>query len=224
MKKSLAILTLLLSTCVLGLSENTTKASANINSDKYKSHGMIVNNYGAHTSIKKAKIMTPVYGSRNVFNHSHISYFIYTKNRYYRGIWKSAIKLWNKSPYIHLKESYKENTSNIILGTAKNSPNHSNFIGLTEPYVGNDSKIFSESKVFTNVAKTYKYSRQSTVLVATHELGHDLGLAHSPLHNSVMYYKTRFNSPTKADYKAIKYLYKNKPAYAQTITHTDRLF
>lgn len=224
MKKSSSVLLLFASTLTLSLFTTQESVSADTKLDTYTSHGMVLNNYGAHTSRKRAKKMTPVYGNYNVFNHSHLTYFIYTKNKYYRGIWKSAVKLLDKSPYIKLTATRNRDTANLVLGNQKYAPNHSNFLGLTRRDIQNNYQTFAESQVYTNVAKSYHYSRAETVLASAHELGHGLGLAHSPLKTSLMYYKVRDNKPTKPDYNAIKYLYKNKPANGIIIHHMSSLF
>ena len=143
-----------------------------------------------------------------------ITYKIASGSSYYKSVWKSAVKVWNRSGAVHLVAT--SGKADITLSNS-NSPMGKNdsTVGITySSYYNNKSlnglavMASAKSYVFTNVANRFHYSKAERTNVAEHELGHALGLEHNVGKKSVMYYATRDQSVAKPDVNGLQHSYR----------------
>ena len=143
-----------------------------------------------------------------------ITYKVSSKTSYYKSVWKSAVKVWNRSGAVHLVAT--SGKADITLSNS-NSPMGKNdsTVGITySSYYNNKSlnglavMASAKSYVFTNVANRFHYSKAERTNVAEHELGHALGLEHNVGKKSVMYYATRDQSVAKPDINGLQHSYR----------------
>lgn len=143
-----------------------------------------------------------------------ITYRLAPMSAYYRQIWRSAARHWNRVSLIQLVE-VRATSANVTLQT-KNQP-----AGVAPDIVGmTTSRHYSRAKLgnlnvlatatatlYRDATKALRYTRLQRIHVAEHELGHTLGLRHAPFQQSVMYYATRDCTITIADIRGIQRAY-----------------
>ncbi|GAW98124.1 matrixin family metalloprotease [Secundilactobacillus mixtipabuli] len=143
-----------------------------------------------------------------------VTYKIASGTSYYKSVWGSAVKTWNRSGVVHLVPT--SGKADITLSNS-NSPQGSNSstVGITYSSYYNNKTLnglavlaSAKSYVYTNVANHYHYSKTERTNVAEHELGHALGLEHNVGKKSVMYYATRSQSVSKPDIKGLQHSYR----------------
>lgn len=174
-------------------------------------NGMDINNYGMNTSLSRAKILTPQNNDSYILNHRHLTYHIDTKNKYWKSVYTGAIKLWKKSSAITLTQVSNPHYADIVLNTKKfNSGENQDYLGLSCPADGTDGRASIEYTELYTAMLNLQYNKKEKINIAAHEIGHDLGLAHSPYKKSVMNPYTEY-APTKPDYNTVKSIYRNLP-------------
>lgn len=151
-----------------------------------------------------------------VFDDRQITYRIYSNSKTYTSVWKNAIKRWNSTGIIKLVAVTDNQKPQIKMsqGNYYDKPWYNQgFAGMTTGnYMSYDSgeikKISSISRLVIPSLKENYYNYSEYVNVATHELGHSLGLSHSSKRNEVMYPSTKDNSSIKDASKALRYIYR----------------
>lgn len=118
-------------------------------------------------------------------------------NSAYKGIWTTGAKEWNDATVVTLSSG---TNTNFTAGNTTNSL--ATWDGVMEP-VYNSNKTFKSVKVWVNDYYTsqsqYITTENAIQSIATHELGHALGLDHAPVRTlSVMVPATFFSDGTFA--------------------------
>ncbi len=168
---------------------------------------------------------------------SNIKYYIENKTEdipenKIKEAFKEAFELWAAVTPLTFSEVTTKSKTNIIIRFFSNKSYKKNSVAYVNPYKNpmeiyfNDDKIWTLSKE-TPSKESIKKSPIDLITIATHEIGHVLGLAHSFEENAIMHttYKGRVRSLHPDDIKGIqsiygKYLEKFISINNQTINNT----
>lgn len=130
---------------------------------------------------------------------------ITNNSRNYQTVWRDAIRAWNRTGAFSFVLS-KQPDAQI---TAQSNPSiDASYTGFTVIHVNNQDVINQVTSTLNpTVMATFGYRPSQEVNVAEHELGHAMGLFHSPNKDSVMYAANRFVSIQPADVASVQNLY-----------------
>lgn len=123
----------------------------------------------------------------------------------YKVIWMNAIRAWNNTGAFNFELS-TSSTAQIIAGS--NTSIGTGYAGLTKLTINNQGVITqADSTLNPKVMTSVGYLPSQETNVAEHELGHAIGLYHSPIKQSVMFAANRFYTIQPADIASVRNLY-----------------
>lgn len=152
---------------------------------------------------------TPSWGH---WSHRTITYQLTTMSPAYRQVWRQAIANWNRTGIVTLTPSAANQTADVTLTTAATLPSaagrlagYTRYQFIREP--GSDLITAANASLNRGLLQQYHYSPAERISVATHELGHALGLSHSGAPRSIMYAQDRDGTITAPDRQALRAAY-----------------
>lgn len=158
---------------------------------------------------------TPLEGVR--WPSAHVRIYLATQDPQIKTAFRDAVKRWNKSRVIHFTWTKKQNKAQVIAtdGDLSDNSNNSNQVGYTTSQLGSTQTKFNpdtheliKATSTLDATQLVAANRRFRSMVAQHELGHAIGLAHAPEYeHSVMVPRNIKTGITKNDIKSVRELY-----------------
>jgi hypothetical protein len=139
-----------------------------------------------------AHASTPTNGYQ--WSSSYITYYNDGSNSFYSGIWNTAASRWNATNNVYITKGTKYD-----FRAGNKNAGKTGWDGITE-YWGTSTGYFTKVRAWVNTYYTAqaKYTTSIVNGVATHEMGHSLGLGHNNSTSSVMFPYTFYSDGTLA--------------------------
>lgn len=172
----------------------------------------IVLTFTSLTGSILASAKTPSWGH---WDDTTITYKTKNTSSYYKSVWKNAVKRWNKVGVVQLRAAKSGEKADITLTSSKSlSTKSGKLAGYTNySYLkksdNNNEIVSAKSTLNRSLLSKYKYSKNQRTNVATHEIGHAIGLSHSKSEESVMYASDRYASIDHQDKVGLQVAYED---------------
>lgn len=151
------------------------------------------------------------YGVR--YEHNRASFYNKSASEGYANVWRNARDNWNNTGAFKWTETTNENSRTFTSSVSMNTGEWANATGMTFSRViidANNPAWQTGAKIYLNRYNLdlYDYTTAEKVNVATHEMGHGIGLAHNATNNkSVMWYASRDQQIVADDINGVKAIY-----------------
>ncbi|WP_281164531.1 matrixin family metalloprotease [Liquorilactobacillus sicerae] len=151
------------------------------------------------------------------FSSRNISVYLENMSSTYQAYWKQAIAAWNDTGIVKLTITTTSSDADITCNVETSSSE--NYTGITElTYDSVNKKIKNAvSTLYSNTLEDNNYGETGCVDVATHELGHALGLEHNTQdQDSIMWPSSEYQTIDENDIEGLTENYASIPSLSST--------
>lgn len=146
------------------------------------------------------------------YEHAKASFYNKSASVGYTNVWRAARDNWNATGAFTWTETSNENSRTFTSSVSRSDGDWYNATGLTYSRVhidANNPAWQTGASIYLNryYLDLDNYSTAEKETVATHEMGHGLGLDHNPESSSIMYYKARDQSINNDDIQGALNIY-----------------
>lgn len=177
------------------------------------------------TALASTQSTTPSLGCR--YKSNKASYYDKSSSDYYHGVWTSAKNNWNNTGVFKWTQSSNVNCRTFTSSVERSDGDWASAAGMTYSNTSTENGYQAGASIYVNryILKKYSYSKGERVNVATHEMGHAIGLDHNSQGDqsavSVMNYANRDYGIKACDIRGVKAIYGiNSNSMMHTIGHS----
>lgn len=180
---------------------------------------------GSVSALADTDDPTPAKGAH--YPQNSAAYYDKSTSSYYHSVWSDARDAWNSYGAFTWSE---DSDPNCLTFTSSVSSDEGEWAGITGMTWNNETVDANGNQtgayIYLNCynLKANGYSQQERTVVAEHEFGHAMGLAHNQLHSqSVMDPQARDVSIQPCDVDGINVIYNGEAALARANSINSRL-